>query len=343
MEEDVNLRKKSELSLGGGIKLPRGFAMPFRLSRSTAGPGAGSASAVFAFGRYRVKKGVSYDSGEFELHEGGGRLYLTRGGEPFLDEVTIQPVVFHCPEQAFFNLDQRCMFSCAFCASPRLDKGTVKDLSPEAIVSMVRGAMDGGEVRSVSLTSGVVDGIDQTVERMAAAAAAVRREFPGMPIGVEPYVSRREHLEALREAGASEAKLNAEAARRDIFEKVCPDLDYGGVFEMLEAAVEIFGRGNVTSNVIYGLGESDEDLAEVAERLCAMGVIPTLRALRRNAYNGESLDAAIGSVPPVDTERALRAAGMLKSALERHGLNPRGCRTMCLECGCCDLVPFRDL
>ncbi|MDR3205504.1 MAG: radical SAM protein [Candidatus Methanoplasma sp.] len=343
MEEDVNLRKKAELSLGGGIRLPKGFVMPYRLSRSTAGPGAGSSSAVFAFGKYRVKKGVSYDSGEFELHDEGGVLSLTRNGEPFLNGVDIKPVVYHCPEQAFFNLDQRCMYNCAFCASPRLDRNATKGLTPEGIVGMVKDAMVSKTVGSVSLTSGVVDSVDDTVRRMADAVYAVRSEFPDMPIGVEPYASCAEHIRILKEAGADEIKMNLETATEAIFRKVCPELDRDGIFRLLSSAVDIFGRGRVTSNIIFGLGETDAELKEILEDLCGMDVIPTLRALRYNAYNGESLKAAIGDVPKVTPDRALSTARMLKDCLERYDLDSGGCRTMCIECTCCDLVPFRDI
>ena len=97
MEED--LRRKAILTLGGGVLLPKGFTLPCRISHSTAGPGAGFGSFAFSFNGYRVKKSVSYETGEFELHEDrDGKLSLTHNGEPFIDSITIEPVVRHCPE-----------------------------------------------------------------------------------------------------------------------------------------------------------------------------------------------------------------------------------------------------
>ena len=49
------LRRKAVLTLGGAVRLPEGFELPVRMSHSTAGPGAGFGSAVFAFDGYRVK------------------------------------------------------------------------------------------------------------------------------------------------------------------------------------------------------------------------------------------------------------------------------------------------
>ena len=342
MEEDLIL-KKGVLTLGGAVRLPEGFEMPCRVSHSTAGPGAGFGSAAFSFGRFRGKKTISYTDGEFELHCSDGRLSMTRRGEPFLDEVRIEPIVRHCPQQAFFTIDPRCMFRCAYCNSPLLDKAAASHTSASRIMEMLDESVATLDVRAVSLTSGVVGSVDETVDRFVEVVGMVRAKYPDMPIGVEPYVSTREHIERLRSAGADEIKLNLEAPRRDIFERVCPDLDFDGIWSLLGTAVEVFGRGKVISNIIYGMGETDADIEEAMERLCSMGVLPGLRALRINPMNAGRMHDAVGDLPEVTVERAVRLARMQKAAMERHGLTTMTSRTMCFECGCCDLVPFRDL
>ena len=342
MEED--LRRKAILTLGGGVLLPEGFTLPCRISHSTAGPGAGFGSFAFSFNGYRVKKSVSYETGEFELHEDrDGKLSLTHNGEPFIDSITIEPVVRHCPEQAFFNLDPRCIFHCAYCNSPLLDMSEDKHLSTGKIMDMLRESVSEHDVKAVSFTSGVVGSVDSTVERFVDVVKAVRSEYPNMPIGVEPYVSSRRHIEMLKAAGADEIKLNIETPRKDIFERVCPDLDYDGIWGLLEDAVDVFGKGRVISNIIYGMGESDSDLEDTMEKMCSIGVIPGLRALRTNGINSEQLTSAIGHPEPVTPARAMRLAEMQKSILSKHGLSTLTSVTMCMECGCCDLVPFRDL
>ena len=343
MEEDLTVRKKAELILGGGVKLPGGFVFPYRVSTSTAGPGAGSASAVFSFSGHRVKKSISYDSGEFELTEDAGLLSIKRRGEVFLEEVRIEPVVFHSPEQAFFNLDQRCMFNCAFCVSPLLDKGLDKRLSDEDMVEMTKKAAGEQKVVSISLTSGVVGSIDETVERFCSCVSKLRKEFPRLPIGVEPYVSKRDHVKALKDAGATEIKLNIQSPNKEIFERVCPELDQNNIIEMLLFSAEVFGRGKVTSNMIFGMGETDDEIEKMTEFLCSKGIIPTFRVLRTNSLNCGPLVSAVGRQSQVNAERMIKLAKMQKAKLTAYGLDTRDCRTMCLECACCDLVPFRDL
>jgi len=340
MEEDL-IRRKAELVLGGDVLLPEGFRMPCRLSRSTAGPGAGSGSAVFSFGGYRVKKSVSRTAGEFELRVGKDGMSLTRGGEPFLEGVSILPVAFHCPEQAFFNLDQRCIFNCAFCASPRLERDITKGLTDERIVSMIRS--HDPEIGAIALTSGVVGSVEATVTRMESCVRALKAGFPGATIGVEPYVENAGQVRRLREAGADEIKINVETATEGIFRRVCPELDRDALLSCLREAVPIFGRGRVASNLIFGLGETDPEVEETLEMLASMGVVAGLRPVKHSALNRESMEAALGSLEKVSPARMIRLAGMHRRILESHGLDTRTFRTMCFECTCCDLVPFRDL
>ncbi len=343
MEEDL-IFKKAVLALGGGVKLPEGFEIPVRVSHSTSGPGAGGDSVAFSFGGMRVKKSVSYGKGEFELHErDDGSLFLTHNGEPFLDRVEFDPVVYHCPEQAFFTLDPRCSYRCAFCASPRLPAEDYKGLTDEDIAGKCLEAYRNMRVKAVSLTSGVIGGdVDATADRFISCIKAVRKVLPDIRIGIEPYADSRIQIVGFKEAGADEIKLNIQAATPEIFAKVCPDLDRENILKCLGYAVECFGKGNVTSNIICGMGETREDLEDCMCQICGMGVIPTVRSLRRSSYNREALEKAIGDVPPITPEVLVEIARMHKAVLSRYGMDTRTCGTMCLECGCCDLVPFRD-
>ncbi|MDR0198512.1 MAG: radical SAM protein [Methanomassiliicoccaceae archaeon] len=341
MEEDL-IRKKAQLILGGDVLLPSGYKMPYRISRSTAGPGAGKRSAVFSFGGMRVKKGISYDSGEFELVDDNGSLSLNRHGTPFIGGVEIRPVVFHSPEQAFFNLDQRCKYNCRFCTSPLLKEDVTRSLTDEKIVNMIRDSMNEQNVVSVALTSGVVGSVRESVDRMVSCVRAIRMNFPDIPIGVEPYVDSADQIRALRDAGAGEMKINLETPRKDIFDKICPELDHLKIAEMLRASVKIFGRGKVTTNLIFGIGETDGDLEGCMNELASFGCVPGLRVVRINEINRDNMRSA-GIVYDVDEERMIRLARLQKKILEAHGLTTHTFRTMCFECGCCDLVPFRDL
>lgn len=338
---EADLKAKAELVLGGGVRLPEGFEIPVRLSRSTAGPGAGSGSLVFAFGGYRVKKPVSYEHGEFDLHVDGERLSLWRDGVVIADDVEIVPVGFHAPEQAFFTIDERCIFRCAYCASPHLDKSMSKGLTPEKVVSMIRDSPQRESIKAIAFTSGVVESVSHTVDLFVQFVRAAREAFPDLPIGVEPYVDDMCQISMLKEAGADEIKINVEAATPELFARVCPDLDYDSIPGMLREAVRVFGRGKVASNLIYGMGETDEELHAKIDELADMGILVNLRPLKVSMTNIDNLRQAGVEPVSVDTERALALSSYQSKAFARNGLDPRDSETMCFSCGCCDIIPVR--
>lgn len=105
----------------------------------------------------------------------------------------------------------------------------------------------------------------------------------------------REHVQRLNDAGADEIKLNLQCSTRELFSRICPDLDYDGIRQRIVDAVEIFGRGRVVINIIYGFGETDEELYDAIRGICELGAIPTVRALRINKFNRSTLEGILGA------------------------------------------------
>jgi biotin synthase-related radical SAM superfamily protein len=344
MEAGLSLAmKKAILITGGQLKIPRDLVLPFAPSRSTAGPGAGSTSIVIAFEGSRCKKAINRETGEFELVPKDGGYRILRNGQPFLEQVELRPTIAHAPEQAFFNLAQDCIYDCKFCSSRKLDKRITKNLSPDRVVQLVLEASKKQGFGSVAFTSAVVDSPEKTVERMLYVVREVRKSLPDVPIGVEPYLSRLSDVEDLKAAGANEIKLNIETFDPERFAKVCGKLHYDFVLEALDHAVEVFGEGKVTTNLLVGLGESDENLLDGVRYFAERGIVVTLRPLRINDFNREALTEALGPLVLVTAERIVDLATRAKAIMEECGITSRTYHTMCHECGCCDIVPFRDV
>jgi len=336
-------RKKAELLAGGPVKIPSDYRLPFLPSRSTAGPGAGSTSIVFAFGGTRAKKPISRQSGEFELMESSGKLTILRSGRTFIDEVELVPTLLHAPYQAFVNIDHACIYSCRFCNSPRLGHDATKNLTDEKIIDMILDASRAEGFESVAFTSAVSQSPSMTVKRMAGLVKKVRELLPQTPIGVEPYVTHPRDVDELKDAGANEIKLNIESFDPEIFEKVCPERDYGAILHAINHAGVVFGKNRVCSNIIFGLGETDDSVLEGTRVLANMGAVATLRALRMSEHNIASLEEALGPLTPVTADRMLLLAKEQKKILRNHGLSPLKFKTMCHKCLGCDLVPFVDV
>jgi hypothetical protein len=140
MEEDLSVwaRKKAILLAKGPVKVAQHTKLPVRLSRSTAGPGAGTTGIALTFHGLRAKKAIVREGGDFELVEDRGHFALLMHGKPFLEKVEIAPILFHSPEQAFFNIETECIYDCKFCSSRRLERRVTKDLAPDKIVRISR-------------------------------------------------------------------------------------------------------------------------------------------------------------------------------------------------------------
>jgi biotin synthase-related radical SAM superfamily protein len=215
---------------------------------------------------------------------------------------------------------------------PKL-QGHVK--SEEEVLSIVDEVLRTGNLKAISLTSGVETSVEGEVERVLKLLPALKKY--NVPIGVSVYptegCSRKFY-----EEGVFEVKYNVETMDSEIFKKVCGDLSLDYILDKLKEAVDVFGKNRVFSNFIIGLGESDSSVMEGVETLAKMGVIPILRPV--NPHPLRSGDCFTERPSP---ERLLRLAKIEAEILKKHGLNPGLAMTMCLKCTGCDLVPFVDL
>ncbi|MEM8810204.1 MAG: radical SAM protein, partial [Cyanobacteria bacterium P01_G01_bin.38] len=84
-------------------------------------------------------------------------------------------------------------------------------------------------------------------------------------------------FERLRTAGVDSLGMHLEAADPAVRARIMPGkakvpLSY--YFDAFAAAVKVFGRGQVSTYLLAGLGDSKETLLEVSDRLVELGVYP---------------------------------------------------------------------
>jgi len=297
---------------------------------STAGPGAGGQSIFFRSGDRLARMSVVPGSLLRLVRHAEGCTILMGENEIARGEV-VEPLL-HCPQQAYITVSERCIYDCKFCAVPKL-QGGVK--SAQQIMQMVEKAQRTGNMRAISLTSGVEASPQHEAERVAGLVRDLERF--GVPIGVSvsPFAGVNK---ILKEAGSKEVKYNLETPDRDIFARVCPGQSFQEIMNALREAVGIFGRNRVFSNIIVGLGESDKTLCQGIDELTEMGALPVLRAVYPHPLRiGET------EMTRPSADRLLRLARYLKSALDKGGLCGDDALTGCYLCTGCDLVPHRDI
>jgi biotin synthase-related radical SAM superfamily protein len=315
---------KARLLEAGSARLSGEPADDF-IAKSTAGPGAGGKGSVFfAMGGHRVKLALNPASPVEIIHRGDGIADLYFGGR-LISGRLLRPGL-HCPDQAFITVTGRCIFSCRYCSVPRLSG---KRKTVEEIMDLVESVRH--RVSTISLTSGVLESIEE--EEAYVCEVIDHLKFFGLPIGVSIYPI--DHTpDKLRALGVAEVKFNLEAATPDLFATVCPGLDYDLIWRVLDRSVELFGKGRVFSNVIVGLGETDEEMEACIDKLTSHGVIPVLRPLNPVA--------GCAGQPRPTAARLQKLFAKHSHALSRNGLDTGSALTMCTVCGGCDLVPGRD-
>ena len=342
-DEKVALDLKAEVLCSGTLYIPEEIKIPFPASRSSAGPGAGNTSIVICFSGIRAKIPISRRSGELELRKRDKESYeILKNGKPLVTDVTLLPTLCHAPGQAFVSIGRSCKMNCLFCTINEAGSKSKGDISVDTAFKLIESVSKKPDFHAVAITSGIGRSIEDQIEHMADLVSRVRKRFPEIPIGVEPLITSKYQLMKLKEAGATEVKVNLEAATRDIFKIVCPARDYDITLESIRCAVAVFGKGKVTSNIIVGFGETDDDVGYALEMLAHIGSVGNIRAIRLNKLNFDRLTEALGRSIGIDKNRLISLAKMQKQILERHGLSTKEFKTMCFPCGCCDLVPGID-
>jgi biotin synthase-related radical SAM superfamily protein len=295
------------------------------IARSSAGPGAGDSGAVFfAMGNHRIKLALSPVSSIEIAHGGNGTADLIFEGQHISGHL-LEPG-FHCPEQAFITVTGSCIFSCRYCSVPRIG-GKRKTI--EEIRQMVESVRD--RIHAISITSGVLASVEE--EEAYVLEVVKHLTSYNLPIGVSIYPTVGTP-DRLKELGVAEVKFNLEAATPELFSRMCPGLDYGLIWQVLDRSVRVFGKNRVFSNVIVGLGETDAELETCIKTLTALGVIPVLRPLNPVA--------GLAGMGRPSAERLKKIFAIHTRALAEAGLDTRLAMTMCTNCTGCDLVPGKD-
>jgi len=104
-----------------------------------------------------------------------------------------------------------------------------------------------------------------------------------VPISVSCQPLNPDKMKTLAEAGVDRISIALDAATEEIFDKIKGRL-VGGPYiwekqrEALREAVKIFGEGSVTTHLIVGLGETEEEIVQMIQWCVDLGVYPGLFA-----------------------------------------------------------------
>jgi radical SAM protein (TIGR04043 family) len=227
--------------------------------------------------------------------------------------------------------------ACGFCAiGQSLAAGrTLAKKTPEQLAEVAEAAARLDGVRHVTLTTGTPRSPDRGAAHLADCARAIKASVD-LPVQAqcEPP-DDFEWFERMRAAGVDSLGMHLEAVEDEVRAAVLPgkaEVSVARYFEAFEAAVRVFGRGQVSTYLIAGLGDAQGTLIAASERLIAIGVYPFIVPLV--PLGGTRLE---GRAPPSgELMRSLYAhVGPL---LEKAGLRSSEVKAGCARCGACSAL-----
>ena len=193
------------------------------------------------------------------------------------------------------NADQ-----CQFCAiETSLEGGrTIPVKKPEQLAEVARAAKELDGAVDVTLTTGTTRGPDKGALYVGRCARAVKGAT-GLPVQAQ-FEPPDDYsvFEALKDMGVDTVGMHVESFDQRVLDQVAPAKGRTGVegyFRAWEQAVKVFGRGQVTTYVILGMGEDPKVTVESCKRAVDIGVYPFVVPLRPSA--GSLLESVLSPDP----------------------------------------------
>ncbi len=169
--------------------------------------------------------------------------------------------------------------SCQFCAiGDSLAAGrTIARKTTAQLAEVARAAVELDGVKHMVMTTGTPPGSDRGAAILAESAAAVKAAVP-LPIQVqcEPPDDHA-WFARLHDAGADALGMHLEAVSERVRRRIMPGKAQVPVIEYFSAfasAVEVFGRGQVSTYILAGMGDTAEEILAVGRHLVDLGVYP---------------------------------------------------------------------
>jgi radical SAM protein (TIGR04043 family) len=173
------------------------------------------------------------------------------------------------------NSATKCQF-CAIGESLRAGR-TIAKKTPEQLAEVAGAAQQLDSIRNVVMTTGTPPTEDRGANVLAESALAIKART-GLPIQgqCEPPADFT-WFGRLHTAGVDSLGMHLEAWDEDVRRRIMPgkaEVPVTFYLEAFAAAVAVFGRGQVSTYLLAGLGDSIEGLLEASQRLIEIGVYP---------------------------------------------------------------------
>lgn len=169
--------------------------------------------------------------------------------------------------------------TCQFCAiGQSLAAGrTIAHKTPEQLAEVAKAAVELDGVKHMVMTTGTPRGDDRGAAVLAESARAIKAAVD-LPIQGQCEPPEDDiWFERMKQAGIDTLGMHLEAVTPEVRARIMPgkaQVPVEKYMRSFEAAVKVFGRGQVSTYILAGLGDTKEAILEMCERLVAIGVYP---------------------------------------------------------------------
>ncbi|MDT7763717.1 MAG: hypothetical protein QOC63_3137 [Mycobacterium sp.] len=236
-----------------------------------------------------------------------------------------------------YDPSQRCRF-CSIEESLRSGATTaVKRPAELAEVAEAAVRLDG--ITQMVMTTGTSAASDRGARHLARCARAVKAAVPDLPIQVqcEPP-SDLSVLTELREAGADAIGLHVESLDDDVRRRWMPGkatVPLSAYRAAWREAVRVFGRNQVSTYLLVGLGEDPDELIAGAGELIAMGVYPFVVPFRPHPG---TLAVDVDGVRAPDAAVVEKVSREVAAQLRMSSMAGADQKAGCAACGACGVL-----
>ncbi|MEM9079665.1 MAG: MSMEG_0568 family radical SAM protein [Verrucomicrobiota bacterium] len=223
---------------------------------------------------------------------------------------------------------------CQFCAiGESLKSGTtIARKTPAQLAEVAAAAQRLDGIQNVVLTTGTPPTPDRGAAVLAESAAAIKAAT-GLPIQAqcEPPADFS-WFQKLKDTGVDSLGMHLEAWDETVRQKIMPgkaEVPVTTYLKAFQAAVAVFGRGQVSTYLLAGLGDTAQGLINASRQLIELGVYPFVVPFV--PVTGTQL----ANHPAPDSSFMREVLPPIGDMLTRAGMTSETVKAGCAKCGAC--------
>lgn len=231
--------------------------------------------------------------------------------------------------------------ACQFCAIGQslAARSTIAEKTPAQLAEVASAAVRLDDVKHAVLTTGTPRTADRGAAILAECARAIKAAVPlAVQAQCEPPADFA-WFDRLHAAGVDSLGLHLEAVTERVRQRIMPgkaEVPLSLYLEAFAYAADVFGRGQVSTYILAGLGDTREEILQMCERLVGLGVYPFVVPFVPIA--GTALEDHAPPEPVFLRHLLDDVAEMLK----RHDLRSADIKAGCGRCGACSTLRARE-